>query len=195
MRRESAFLHKCREMRNRFQQLLLAVAALYTFGCHVGDVFYQTVEVRARRAPEIRFGFNGFFHELEPVGIESVGHLLKYIGGIGCPSIRGNLLLPNPQERQEIGFTRSMGTLLSQPVSEQAAANTAANAPAKKAHDYRCYVWHLIAGVAGGAFGGVVGAFGYLLYAGEIDLPKFRLRRRSKSTSLEKRYRIGGNTR
>jgi hypothetical protein len=97
---------------------------------------------------------------LESITIESVGHILKYIGGTGSPSVGDNFVLPNPQESHEIGFACLAGAPLGQPMSEEGAKNTAANAPAKKADDYRYYVGHLMVGVAGGAFGEVVEAFG-----------------------------------
>lgn len=168
----SVLIRKFRKVANCVQKILPAFCALYASGCHIGDRFDAAIEAGELRAPILRSNLSGFLDKLALSGIEPVSVRDTHIGGIYGFSIIRDLRFPNIQERYHGSFTALLAASFGEEVRDKRATNASTNASAKKAHNYRYYVWHLIAGLLVGCSEGVLGRWriypgqGKLIYRG-----------------------------
>lgn len=193
---KSIVVHKLGKGLNRYPQFIPAVFAVYATGCQIGDRFNQTVKGSEFIASEIRLDGRNFSNQFafSPV---------KYSRNANEGIIFGNKNLavvldfgsPNVQERHHwlfSGLPRVVGCFLGRvfPVLSFASGlqdvQAVADNQGREARKNQAGVFsvgHLWICLLSGALGWI--AYGIVR--------EWRLRREER-TSLEKPYRIGGNT-
>lgn len=176
--------------------------AVYLPQVHIDNGCGQGLEAGKSLAAIVGLNVPSFFNEFDPFFHEVPGYLSnafmhnRALGETGekydSRLINFNLGFPSIQEAKKATTSNGFFATLAEKMSSEGSGNTASDASADKAGEDGHEILELIAVIAGGIFGGIIGAFGYLACIGEIDL--FAFCRRSKWGGLEFPYRSRPNT-